>query len=90
MMGLRKIFGPKTDERTENWRRMHSEELSRSVFFAKYFSGDQIEKNERAGHVARMEERRVVYRALARKPEDKRSLVRHRLNWEDNIKIDLK
>jgi hypothetical protein len=43
-----------------------------------------------AGHVARMGERRGVYRVLVGKPEGKRPLRRHRLRWEDNIKIDLK
>ena len=42
-----------------------------------------------AGHVARMGERRGVYRVLLRKPEDKTQLWRLRLRWEDNIKMDL-
>ena len=42
-----------------------------------------------AGHVARMEERRVVYRVLVGKPEGKRPLGRPRRRWEDNIKMDL-
>jgi len=43
----------------------------------------------RAGHVARMGERRGVYRVLAGKPEGKRPLGRPRSRWEDNIKMDL-
>jgi hypothetical protein len=43
-----------------------------------------------AGHVARMGERRVAYRALVRKPEGKRPLGRPRCRWEDNIKMDLR
>jgi len=42
-----------------------------------------------AGHVARMGERRGVYRVLVRKLEGKRPLGRRRLRWEDNIKMDL-
>ena len=42
------------------------------------------------GHVARMRERRGVYRVLAGKPEGKRALGRRRRRWEDNIKMDLK
>ena len=42
-----------------------------------------------AGHVARMGERRGVYRALVGKPEGKRPLGRLRRRWEDNIKMDL-
>ena len=42
-----------------------------------------------AGHVARMAERRGVYRVLAGKPEGKRPLGRPRRGWEDNIKMDI-
>ena len=52
----------------------------------------QVIKSRRvrwAGHVARMGERRGVYRVLAGKPEGKRPLGRPRRRWEDNIKMDL-
>ena len=39
--------------------------------------------------MARMEERRVVYKVLMGKPEGKRPLGRLRRRWEDNIKMDL-
>jgi hypothetical protein len=42
-----------------------------------------------AGHVARMWERRGVYRVLVRKPEGKRPLGKPRRKFEDNIKMDL-
>jgi len=42
-----------------------------------------------AGHVARMGERRDVYRVLVGKPERKRALERPRHRWKDNIKMDL-
>ena len=42
-----------------------------------------------AGHVARMGERRGVYRVLVGKPEIKWPLERPRSRWEDNIKMDL-
>ena len=42
-----------------------------------------------AGHVARMGEERGVYRVLLGKPEGKRPLGRPRLNWVDNIRMDL-
>jgi len=41
-----------------------------------------------AGHVARIGERRGVYRVLVGKPEGKRSLGRPRCRWEDNIKME--
>ena len=42
-----------------------------------------------AGHVARVGERRGVYRVLVGKPKGKRPFGRPRLRWEDNIKMDL-
>jgi len=42
-----------------------------------------------AGHVARIGERRGVYRVLVGVPEGKRPLGRPRRRWEDNIKMDL-
>ena len=42
-----------------------------------------------AGHVARMWERRDVYRVLVGKTEGKRPLGRPRRRWEGNIKMDL-
>jgi hypothetical protein len=42
-----------------------------------------------AGHVARMGEKRNVYRLLVGKPEGKRTLGRPRRRWIDNIKMDL-
>ena len=42
-----------------------------------------------AGHVARMREKRGVYRVLVEKPEGNRPLGRLRRRWEDNIKMDI-
>jgi hypothetical protein len=42
-----------------------------------------------AGHVARMSEKRHVYRLLVGQPEGKRSLGRPRRRWMDNIKVGL-
>jgi hypothetical protein len=42
-----------------------------------------------AGHVARMGEKRNLYRLLVGKPEGKRQLGRPRRRWIDNIKVDL-
>ena len=47
---------------------------------------DQIKKNDRAMHVARMG--RGECRVLLRKPEGRESHVRRRLGWEDDIKLE--
>jgi hypothetical protein len=65
---LRRIFGPKGDEVTGEWRKLHSGELQNL-----YSSPDIIRqiKSRRmrwAGHVARMGEDRNVYRVLVGEP----------------------
>ena len=56
----------------------------------KYYSGDQIEKNEMGGARSTYGEKRGAYRVLVGIPERKRPLERPRLRWEDNIKMDLR
>jgi hypothetical protein len=45
---LRRIFGPKRDEITSEWRRLHNEELN-DLYSTKYYSGDQMNKNDVGG-----------------------------------------
>jgi hypothetical protein len=69
---LRRIFGSKRDEVTGEWRKLHNEEL-RDLYSSQ--SIIRIIKSRRmrlAGHVARMGEKRNVYRLLVGKPEGKR------------------
>jgi hypothetical protein len=63
----------------------------RNFTITKYYSGDQIEKNEMGGACSECgrEERRGVYRVVMEKPERKRQLGRHRHRWEENTKIVL-
>jgi len=42
-----------------------------------------------AGHVARVGEKRGLYRVLVGKPEGKRPLGRPRRRWVDNIRVDM-
>jgi hypothetical protein len=68
---LRRIFGPKRDEVTGEWRKMHNEEL-RGLYSSP--SIIRIIKSRRMrweGHVARMGEKRNAYRLLVGKPEGK-------------------
>jgi hypothetical protein len=81
---LRRIFGPKRDEVTGGWRKLHNEEL-RGLYSSP--SIIRIIKSRRmrwVGHVARMERNRN-----AGKPEGMRPLGRPRRRWVDNIKLDL-
>ena len=43
-MVLRRIFGPRRDEVTGEWRRLHNEELN--DLYSHYCAGDKIKKNE--------------------------------------------
>ena len=85
---LREILGAKRDEVTGEWRKLHNEEL-----YGLYCSinvNRMIKSRTRwTGHVARMGERRGVYRVLVGNPEGKGPLGRPRCRWEDNIKMDL-
>jgi hypothetical protein len=87
---LKGIFGPKRDEVTGDWRKLHSGELHNL-----YSSRDIIRQIKSrimrwAGHVARMGEGRNVYRVLVGKPEGKGPLEKPKRRWEDGIKMDLR
>jgi hypothetical protein len=78
---LRRIFGPKRDEVTGEWRKLHNEDLHNL-----YSSPDIIRqvKSRRmrwTGHVARMGEERKVYKVLMGKPEKNSPLGRPRRRW---------
>ena len=86
---LRKIFGPKRDEVTGEWRKLHNEELNDLYSLPNIVPVVKSRRMRWAGQVACMGEDRVVYRVLVGKPEGKRPLGRPRCKWEDNIKMDL-
>jgi hypothetical protein len=86
---LRRIFGPKRDEVTGEWRKLHNEELNDLYCSPNIVRVIKSRRMRWAGHVARMGERRGVYRVLVGKPEGNRPLGRPRFRWEDNIKMDL-
>jgi hypothetical protein len=85
---LRRIFGRKRDEVTEEWRKLHNEGL-RDLYCSP--SIIRIVKSRRMrweGHVARKGKKRNTYRLLVGKPEGKRPLGRPRRRWVDNIRMD--
>jgi hypothetical protein len=86
---LRRIFGRKRDEVTREWRKLLNEELNGLYSSPKIVRVIKSRRMRWAGHVARMGERRSVYRVLVGRPELNRPLGRPRLRREDNIKMDL-
>jgi hypothetical protein len=86
---LKRIFGPKRDEVTGAWKKLHNEELH-DLYSSP--SKIRIMKSMRmrwAGHVVRMGEKRNAYSLFLGNPEGKRPLGRPRCRWLDNIKMDL-
>jgi hypothetical protein len=85
---LRRIFGPKRDEVTGEWRTLRIEE-PHILFSSSNIIGQIKSRRKRwAGHVARMGEERKLYKVLVVKPEGKRPLGRPRRRREI-IKMDL-
>ena len=84
-----RVFGPKREEVTGEWRKLHNEELSDLYSLLNIMRVVKSRRMSWAGHVARMGEGRGVHRVLVGKPEGKRPLERPRHRWEDNIKMDL-
>ena len=66
---LRRIFGPKTDEVKGEWRNLHNEELNDLYCSPNIVWVTKSRRMRSAGHVARLGERRDVYRGLVGKPE---------------------
>jgi len=75
-MVLRRIFGPRRDEVTGEWRRLHNEELNNLKSSPNIVRVIKSRRMRCAGHVARMGEKRGAYRVLVGKPEGKRPLGR--------------
>ena len=96
---LRRVFGPKRDEVTGEWRKLHNEELDDLYSLPNIVRVVKSRRIRWAGHVARMGEDRGVHRVLVGRPEGKRPLGRPegkrplgrpRRRWEDNIKLIFK
>jgi hypothetical protein len=87
---LRRIFGPKRDGVTGGWRKLYNEELHNLYSLPSIIRIIKSRRMRWAGHVARMGEKRNMYRYVyVGKPEGKRPLGRPRGRWIDNITLDL-
>jgi hypothetical protein len=82
---LRKIFGPKRDEVTGEWRRLHTLYSTRNIFRA-----IKPRRLRWAGHVALTGKSRDAYKVLVTKPEERRPLRRPRRRLDNNIKMGLR
>jgi hypothetical protein len=72
---LRRIFGPKRDEVTGGWRKLHNEELHNLYFSPSIIRMmKKLRRMRWAGCVARMREKRNAYRILVGKLEGRRQL----------------
>jgi hypothetical protein len=78
---LRRIFGLKRNRVTGGWRKLHSEELNNLYSSPSIIRIIKSRRMRWADHVARMGEKRNVYRLLVGKPKGKRPLGRPRRRW---------
>jgi len=85
---LRRIFELKGDEVTGEWRKLHNDDLNDLYCSPNIVWVIKSRRTRWTGHMELMGENRDVFWVLVGKPEGKRSLVRHRHGWEDNIKMD--
>jgi hypothetical protein len=84
-----RIFGPKREE-DESWRKLHNDELHSLYSSPNIVRVIKSRRMRWAGHVARMENGRGIYRLSVGRNKGKGPLRRPRHRWEDNIKIDLR
>jgi hypothetical protein len=86
---LSRIFGPKRDEVTGEWRKLHNEELHDLYSSPSIIRIIKARMKRWAGHIDQMGEKRNTYRLLVGTPERRRPLGRPRHRWLDNIRMDL-
>jgi hypothetical protein len=87
---LRRIFGPKRDEVTGDWRKLHNEGYHNLDSSPSIIGIIKSRRMRWAGHVARMGAKKNAYRILVGNPEGKRPLGRPTRRWVGNIKMQLR
>ena len=83
------LFGPKSDEVIEEWRRIHNKELYGLYSTPHIIRVIKLKRLRWAGHVARVGERRSAYGVLVLKHEGRGPFRRSRRSWKDTIKMYL-
>ena len=73
-MVLRRIYGPKGDELTGEWRKLHEEELNDLYSSPNVVRVIKWRRMKWVRHVAHMGERRGIYRVLVVKSKGERPL----------------
>jgi hypothetical protein len=68
---LRRIFGPKRDEVTGEWRKLHKKELQDLYSSPSIIRLIKSRRMRWVGHVARMGENRNAYRLLVRRQRER-------------------
>jgi hypothetical protein len=86
---LRRIFAPKRDQVTGDWRKLHNEELHNLYSSPSIIRMIKPTRMRLAGHVVQMGKKRKACRILVGKLEGKRPLGRPRRRWVDNAKMGL-
>ncbi|PNF21336.1 hypothetical protein B7P43_G02098 [Cryptotermes secundus] len=77
----RRIFGPKRDEVTGGWRKLHNEELHNLCSSSSIIRMIRLRRVRWAGHVARMGEKRILVGKSEGRP---------RRRWVDSIRMNLR
>jgi len=90
MFENRVLIGPKTSYGAQKRRKIHSEELYDLYCSPNFIRMVKSRRMRRAGHVARVGDRRGAYRVLIVKSEGSSPLGRRRLRWKLNVKMDLR
>jgi hypothetical protein len=85
---LSRVFGPKRDEVTGEWRRLHNKKIYDLYSSQNIIWGDQSNKNEMDGACSTYGRQERIIQVLVGRPKGKRPLGRLRRRWEDNIKMD--
>jgi hypothetical protein len=78
---LRRILGPKRDEVTGEWRKLHNDGLHNLYTSPNIIRQIKSRRMKWAEHVASMGEESKMYKILMGKPQGKRSLRRRRSRW---------